>query len=196
MLFDTDKNIICEYNAWHMEKSGLCRDTFCCPRCYEIVCKDYKDLQKLAAKCKCISPFKDGITIINKTNFINAYKKVLENMAYISKNLQHLDFRVTDAKRILEDHATVILYQESDKPLGYIAFIPYVKNNYDTFLITDFMVITPKQRQGIGKKLYDFMLNETKKTTEELIFDMPSENTFKFINKYFGIKTLKGIHYK
>lgn len=186
MLFDINKNRICDYKYLHVEKEQLNCDTYCCPRCYKIAQGDDTNLLKKAKKCRCKPWFEDGITKITKESYKSGYKRVIDNLGRISKTLQELDFAVTSADVIKNKNVSIYIYTEGQMPLGYIAVKPYG----DTYLVTDFMVVEYKQRQGIGYKLFEYMLKDLNTSPDPMVYDFPSRPSRKFLNKYYGMEEL------
>lgn len=186
MLYDTNINKICDYRYASVQNEKLIYDTCCCPRCYKIARGDDTNLLTKAKRCRCKPWFEDGITKVTKENYKRGYKRVIDNLGRISKTLQELDFAVTSAEVIKKKNYSIYIYVEDQKPLGYIALKPYK----DTYLATDFMVVEYRQRQGIGYKLFKYMLEDLNTSPDLLVYDSPSRSSINFLIKHYGLKQI------
>lgn len=54
--------------------------------------------------------------------------------------------------------------------------------------VLDFYVHESCQRSGIGRKLYDYMLQCEKKTPAKVAYDRPSVKFMSFLAKHFGLR--------
>jgi len=85
--------------------------------------------------------------------------------------------------------STLYIYQEDNKPLGFISIEEFKTDKYDTYLVADFMVLLYKQRTGIGRRLFDFMLQDNNLHPPEIIYDAPSYATDCFLKRYYNLET-------
>lgn len=53
--------------------------------------------------------------------------------------------------------------------------------------VLDFYVHETIQRQGLGKQLFEYMLNFEKKNAKELAYDRPSPKLISFLRKHYGL---------
>lgn len=53
--------------------------------------------------------------------------------------------------------------------------------------VLDFYVHETIQRQGLGKQLFEYMLNFEKKNPKELAYDRPSPKLISFLKKHYGL---------
>lgn len=51
----------------------------------------------------------------------------------------------------------------------------------------DFYVFEETQRQGVGKKLFDFMIQDASISPHKLAYDRPSQKFINFLKKYFSL---------
>ncbi|XP_067645382.1 alpha-tubulin N-acetyltransferase 1-like isoform X5 [Eurosta solidaginis] len=56
--------------------------------------------------------------------------------------------------------------------------------------ILDFYIHETRQRTGLGKRIFDFMLAEENWIPVKCTVDRPSEKLLKFLKKYYGLETI------
>eukprot|EP00499_Haloplacidia_sp_CaronLabIsolate_P002742 CAMPEP_0196784530 /NCGR_PEP_ID=MMETSP1104-20130614/17185_1 /TAXON_ID=33652 /ORGANISM="Cafeteria sp., Strain Caron Lab Isolate" /LENGTH=71 /DNA_ID=CAMNT_0042154815 /DNA_START=41 /DNA_END=253 /DNA_ORIENTATION=- len=54
--------------------------------------------------------------------------------------------------------------------------------------VLDFYVHESCQRQGVGKQLFDVMLEHSGSTPARLAYDRPSPKLLAFLDKHFGLR--------
>ncbi len=182
-LFDTNGNLILEHSFSSVAKEKLRNDAYMCPRCLKIAFKDDTDLLKLAKRCKCEGFLENGITKITDLKQLGRRKEFVNRLGMISKRMQGIDFAVTSIKRFTCNSLTLYIYAENSIPMGFIA-TGYYDNE---FMATDFMVMLPYQRRGIGKKLIDYVLIDTGISINDILFDQPSRQCLNMIKKHYNL---------
>ena len=197
MLYDLYNNIIVkEYNAMHADADGkLSHDAFMCPFCLKIFFDDYKDLRKWAKRhaSHCRFNLSEGINVIDGTTIKD--KKVagfIDRFGRLSKNEQRIDFPMTDSDSVKKLNQRVFVYVLDRKPLGMLTIdkrrIQLEKGLTKEFIsCTDFYVIHYVQRQGIGKMLFNSMLNFYKLNPKDLAYCRPTQATLNFLKKWYDI---------
>ena len=125
--------------------------------------------------------------------FVN---EILNSMGDASSRAQKLNTTITSAHKFFISNHRIFIKAEQNKVLGFIKvgnkklFLRDRNYNYhevNTLCVLDFYVHESIQRKGLGKQLFDFMLDFEKKTPEELAYDRPSPKLLSFLNKYFGL---------
>lgn len=177
-------------------KGNLRHDAFCCSRCFRLFFVDYKNLQKMVEthvnKCS-FRIGNDGIVVITKNDLNNAKTKhVIDYLGSISKNLQGIDFPMTDSDSVMRLNQTVFVYVNNGKPKGFVTVDDrniVLKDNIEKCFksVSDFCVFQHAQRNGVGKKMFDYMLGYYNKTPSELAYCAPSFATRQFLKKWYGI---------
>lgn len=182
-LLDINDNLISEQSFCSVVNEKLRQDAYFCPKCLKVVCEDDIDLKKRAKNCRCKSFLKDGITKITALKQLGSRTEFINRLGQMSKCLQGIDYPVTTVKRFKQNRLIVYVYAENGYPKGFIA-TGYYKG---VFQVTDLMVLPPYQRQGIGHKLFDFVLNDTGISVNDLKIDVPSSKCRDMIEKYYSV---------
>ena len=128
--------------------------------------------------------------------YILYVKEILNSMGEASSKAQELNTTITSADKFFSSNHRIFIKAEENKVLGFIKvgdkklFLRDRNFNYhevNTLCVLDFYVHESTQRKGIGKQLFDFMLNFEKKDPRELAYDRPSPKLLNFLKKYFGL---------
>ena len=128
--------------------------------------------------------------------YILFVKEILNSMGEASSNAQKLNTIITSAHKFFISNHRIFIKAEQNKVLGFIKvgnkklFLRDRNYNYhevNTLCVLDFYVHESIQRRGIGKQLFDYMLEFEKKRPTELAYDRPSPKLLSFLRKYFGL---------
>ena len=128
--------------------------------------------------------------------YILFVKEILNSMGEASSRAQHLNTTITSAHKFFISNHRIFIKAEQNKVLGFIKvgskklFLRDRGFNYhevNTLCVLDFYVHESTQRRGIGKELFDYMLQFENKIPTELAYDRPSDKLLNFLNKYFGL---------
>lgn len=127
------------------------------------------------------------------TLFVN---EILDRMGAASSSAQGLSTTITTAQKFFSSNHRIVIKATGDKVLGILK-VGYKKlflrdkffnyHEVTPLCVLDFYVHESTQRQGIGKKLFDYMLKFEKKTPQELAYDRPSPKLIGFLKKHFGL---------
>ena len=127
------------------------------------------------------------------TLFVN---EILDTMGTASSKAQGLDTTITTAQKFFQSNHRIVIKATQDKVLGILKvgvkklFLRDMYYNYHEVFplcVLDFYVHESVQRQGIGKQLFDYMLNFEKKTPCELAYDRPSPKLKGFLRKHYNL---------
>lgn len=120
-------------------------------------------------------------------------------MGKFSSKAQRLASVITSFKRLQgnTDKQKIYFYSQKSTCFGYLK-TGYKKlfvstefgdiKEINPLCVLDFYVSEEVQRQGIGKRLFDLMLNDSGCKAEKIAYDRPSEKLLKFLSKHFGLK--------
>lgn len=149
---------------------------------------------------------KSGFAILD-SDMLNALPKksfeymetLLDTMGKYSSKAQRLSTTITSFKRLQmnADRQKIYIYSQKKKCLGYLK-TGYRKlfvstefgeiKEINPLCLLDFYVNEDVQRQGIGKKLFDMMTQDSSTRPEKIAYDRPSEKLLGFLAKHFGLK--------
>ena len=128
--------------------------------------------------------------------YILFVKEILNSMGEASSQAQKLNTTITSAHKFFISNHRIFIKAEQNKVLGFIKvgtkklFLRDRNYNYhevNTLCVLDFYVHESIQRRGVGKQLFDYMLEFEKKLPTELAYDRPSPKLLSFLKKYFGL---------
>ncbi|EEB19613.1 conserved hypothetical protein [Pediculus humanus corporis] len=164
--------------------------------------------------------FKDEITKVGSRlipdNFTGDRREVqdcLSKVSYVltilgekSARAQGLQKVITSGEKLRNsDHIVYILIDPKGGSKGYGTVLGMLKmglkhlyvfdtggNNHEitTKCVLDFYVHESKQRMGLGKKLFEYMLKEEKTEPVHLAIDKPSPKFLSFLNKHYGLQNI------
>lgn len=127
------------------------------------------------------------------TLFVN---EILDRMGTASSTAQGLSTTITTSQKFFSSNHRIVVKAAGDKVFGILK-VGYKKlflrdkffnyHEVTPLCVLDFYVHESTQRQGIGRKLFDYMLNFEKKTPQELAYDRPSPKLIGFLKKHFGL---------
>lgn len=196
MLYDEARNKILEGTWTSVDKDHELRhDAFCCSKCLKMFFRDYTNIYKsvVVHSKKCNGYLQDGISIITKERLTKKISQIVDFLGFISKREQEIDFPMTDQYSIKKLNQIVFIYVMDRKPLGMLTtdnrnLIDESDTKKRWISVSDFVVINYTQRHGIGKKLFDGMLEYYNKKPSELAYCQPSYATQQFLSKWYGLK--------
>lgn len=124
-------------------------------------------------------------------------KEIVNSMGEASSIAQNLSTIITSADKFFSSNHRIFMKAEGNRTLGFLK-VGYKKlflrdRNYNyhetnSLCVLDFYVHESVQRRGIGKQLFDYMLEFEKKNARELAYDRPSPKLLNFLRKYFGLQ--------
>ena len=123
-------------------------------------------------------------------------KEILDKMGKLSANAQNLESPITTTSRFFPSNHRLFIKADKNRVFGYIKVGPkklFLRDrlfNYHerrTLSVLDFYVYDSVQRQGIGKQLFDYMLNYEKIDPYMLAFDRPTLRLLSFLKKNYGL---------
>ena len=124
-------------------------------------------------------------------------KEILDKMGELSSKSQNLLVNVTTTNRFFPSDHTLIIKADKNKVLGYIKvgpkrlFLRDIICNYHerkTLCVLDFYIYDTEQRKGLGKEIFDFMLNYKKINPGELAYDRPTLRFLAFLKRNYGLE--------
>jgi alpha-tubulin N-acetyltransferase 1 len=124
---------------------------------------------------------------------------LVDTMGKYSSKAQRLASVITSFKRLEgnTDRQKIYFYSQKNICFGYLktGFKKlFVSTEFgdikeiNPLCVLDFYVSEEVQRQGIGRKLFDLVLEDSGYKPEKIAYDRPSEKLLKFLSKHFGLK--------
>ena len=110
-------------------------------------------------------------------------KEILDIMGQLSSKAQNLQTIITNTSRFFPSNHRLFIKAEGNMVFGYLKiglkklFLRDRLFNYHerkTLCVLDFYVYDAVQRKGIGKQLFDYMLNYEKINPHSLAYDRPT----------------------
>ncbi|KAI4477530.1 hypothetical protein M0804_012647 [Polistes exclamans] len=132
-------------------------------------------------------------------------KKILDDMGEASAKAQGLSKPITSASKLRDtDHIVYLLVDsEANNNLGsVVGLLKTGSKNLFMFdetganyqlkprCILDFYIHESRQRMGLGKILYQYMLSEENIRPVKLAIDRPSEKFLAFLQKHYGLSKI------
>ena len=124
-------------------------------------------------------------------------KEILDKMGELSSKSQNLLVNITTTNRFFPSDQCLIIKADKNKVLGYIKVGPkrlFLRDricNYHerkTLCVLDFYIYDTEQRKGLGKEIFDFMLNYKKINPGELAYDRPTLRFLAFLKRNYGLE--------
>ena len=152
---------------------------------------------------QCLDCDENGFSILEgscQNRIIPGYriyvKEILDKMGELSARAQNLPSIITSTSRFFPSNHRLFIKADKNKVLGYIKIGPkklFLRDkllNYHerrTLCVLDFYVYESVQRKGIGKLIFDYMLNYEKIDPNILAFDRPTLRLLSFLKKNYGL---------
>ena len=124
-------------------------------------------------------------------------REILDKMGELSKQAQNLLVNITTTNRFFPSDQCLIIKADKNKVLGYIKVGPkklFLRDricNYHerkTLCVLDFYIYDTEQRTGLGKEIFDFMLNYKHIEPGELAYDRPTLRFLAFLKRNYCLE--------
>ena len=124
-------------------------------------------------------------------------KEILDKMGELSSKSQNLLVNVTTTNRFFPSDQTLIIKADKNKVLGYVKVGPkrlFLRDricNYHerkTLCVLDFYIYDTEQRSGLGREIFDYMLNYKNIEPGELAYDRPTLRFLSFLKRNYGLE--------
>ena len=123
-------------------------------------------------------------------------KEILDKMGELSSKSQGLSTIITNTSKFFPSDDTLIIKAEKNKVYGYVKVGPkrlFLRDrlfNYHerkTLCVLDFYVYETEQRKGVGKEIFDYMLNFERTYPYLLAYDRPTLRLLSFLKKNYRL---------
>ena len=147
---------------------------------------------------------KNGYSILEgacHTKILPGYKayikEILDKMGELSSKSQNLLVNITTTNKFFPSDQCLIIKADKNKVLGYIKVGPkklFLRDricNYHerkSLCVLDFYIYDTEQRTGLGKEIFDFMLNYKNIQPGELAYDSPTLRFLAFLKRNYGLE--------
>ena len=124
-------------------------------------------------------------------------KEILDKMGELSSKSQNLLVNITTTSKFFPSDQCLIIKADKNKVLGYIKVGPkrlFLRDricNYHerkTLCVLDFYIYDTEQRTGLGREIFDFMLNYKNVEPGELAYDRPTLRFLSFLKRNYGLE--------
>ena len=152
---------------------------------------------------QCLDCDRNGFSVLEgscQNRIIPGYriyvKEILDKMGQLSAKAQNLESAITTTSRFFPSNHRLFIKADKNRVYGYLKVGPkklFLRDrlfNYHerrTLSVLDFYVYDSMQRKGIGKQLFDYMLNYEKIDPNELAYDRPTLRFLSFLKKNYGL---------
>ena len=128
--------------------------------------------------------------------YILFVKEILDTMGELSARAQNLPNIITSTSRFFPSNHRLYLKADKNRVIGYVKVGPkklFVRDRFfnyherTTLCVLDFYVYDSAQRHGIGKQLFDFMLNHEKIDPSVIAYDRPTLRLLSFLKKNYRL---------
>ena len=152
---------------------------------------------------QCLDCDRNGFSVLEgscQNRIIPGYriyvKEILDKMGQLSAKAQNLESAITTTSRFFPSNHRLFIKADKNRIYGYLKVGPkklFLRDrlfNYHerrTLSVLDFYVYDSMQRKGIGKQLFDYMLNYEKIDPNELAYDRPTLRFLSFLKKNYGL---------
>ena len=152
---------------------------------------------------QCLDCDRNGFSVLEgscQNRIIPGYrlyvKEILDKMGQLSARAQNLPTVVTSTGQFFPSNYRLFIKAEGNRVFGYIKIGPkklFLRDrlfNYHerkTLCVLDFYVYERVQRKGIGKQLFDYMLNYENINPDSLAYDRPTLRLLSFLKKNYGL---------
>ncbi|XP_022178110.1 alpha-tubulin N-acetyltransferase 1-like [Myzus persicae] len=141
----------------------------------------------------------------NNHDLRNNLRLIIDDMGKVSAMTQHLESPITSAEKLINSDHVIYMMTEQNTPANF-AVIGYLKMGWkklflhnnkqgtrsetSVYCLLDFYIHASKQRQGYGKQLIGYMLQDIKLHPKHLVIDKPTTNLLQFMWKHFQLSKL------
>ncbi|CAE1250511.1 ATAT1 [Acanthosepion pharaonis] len=127
---------------------------------------------------------------------------IIDGLGNASAKAQHLHAAVTSSSKLASSDHFMYLIKDPEGNGGYGLAIGFLKIGFkklyvydlkgemherEPLCVLDFYIRESYQRQGYGKRLYDYMLMHEKMEPPQLAIDRPSLKFSSFLKKHYGL---------
>ena len=152
---------------------------------------------------QCLDCDRNGFSVLEgscQNRIIPGYrlyvKEILDKMGQLSAKAQNLPTVITSTGQFFPSNYRLFIKAEGNRVFGYIKIGPkklFLRDrlfNYHerkTLCVLDFYVYESVQRKGIGKQLFDYMLDYENINPDSLAYDRPTLRLLSFLKKNYGL---------
>uniref|UniRef100_A0A2S2PQQ5 Alpha-tubulin N-acetyltransferase n=1 Tax=Schizaphis graminum TaxID=13262 RepID=A0A2S2PQQ5_SCHGA len=140
----------------------------------------------------------------NNYDLKNKLRLIIDEIGKISAVAQKLELPITSANKLINSDHVIYMMTEQNTPINFVVVgilkmgwkKLYLYNKNDTrsetmvYCLLDFYIHESKQRQGYGKRLIEYMLQDIKLDVKQLVIDTPTTNLLQFMWKNFHLSKL------
>ncbi|XP_055612234.1 alpha-tubulin N-acetyltransferase [Uranotaenia lowii] len=143
-----------------------------------------------------------GFVAPNRRVALDATAQIAEIINFVgqlSAHAQGLSNPVTTSQKLRSsDHHIYLMFESNDRNGLVVGILKVGRKSLYVFdqtgetvnvtapCVLDFYVHESRQRGGLGKELFEYMLNEEKIQPSEMAIDRPSEKLLGFLAKHYG----------
>ncbi|KAL1131103.1 hypothetical protein AAG570_012340 [Ranatra chinensis] len=136
---------------------------------------------------------------------VDVISEVIDQLGIASAKAQGLQKAITNADRLRNSDYIVYLLFDPEGNNGRGSVVGMLKTGWKklyvfdqsgechhklSLCVLDFYVHESRQRQGCGRLLFDYMLNDENISPEKLAIDRPSDKFIKFLSKHYGLEKI------
>ena len=152
---------------------------------------------------QCLDCDRNGFSVLEgscQNRIIPGYrlyvKEILDKMGQLSAKAQNLPTVITSTGQFFPSNYRLFIKAEGNRVFGYIKIGPkklFLRDrlfNYHerkTLCVLDFYVYESVQRKGIGRQLFDYMLDYENINPDSLAYDRPTLRLLSFLKKNYGL---------
>jgi len=148
----------------------------------------------------------DGFTTADRRTYrlaCDVVIKILDEMGVASAKAQDLQKPITSWEKLRNSDHTVYLLVDREEDIGgngyvlgilkvgkkrlYVFDLDGECHERNALCVLDFYVHEYVQRTGLGKKLFEYMLEEENISPDKLAIDRPSHKFLLFLQKHYGL---------
>ncbi|KAL5241783.1 hypothetical protein ACI65C_009193 [Semiaphis heraclei] len=140
----------------------------------------------------------------NNHDLRNNLRSIIDEMGKVSAMTQNLESPITSANKLINSDHVIYMMTEQNTPANFavIGFLKmgwkklFLYNKQGTrsetavYCLLDFYIHASKQRQGYGKQLIEYMLQDIKLHPKHLVIDKPTTSLLQFMWKNFQLLKL------
>ncbi|XP_026818276.1 alpha-tubulin N-acetyltransferase 1-like [Rhopalosiphum maidis] len=137
-------------------------------------------------------------------NLKNKLRLIIDEIGKMSAVAQELELPITSADKLINSDHVIYMMTEQNTPINFVVvgilkmgwkkLYLYNKNGTRSetmvYCLLDFYIHESKQRQGYGKRLVEYMLQDMKLDVKQLVIDTPTTTLLQFMWKNFHLSKL------